>query len=326
MQNPTWGGDLQLGTVETSNNGNAGTTGYSYWTTGTVNQENVSPTDEEVLLTAYTPQTTPVKNSYFGSLFSITFHVNTSTATAGTSSINLLANTTASEYPQNFPTVLTGTAANQAFSPTIPNSSLNTGITLTGGGNTATSTILTSSSPTVTYGNTVTFTAIVSAAATPTAGDVDFTDTSNGNIVLGDVTTPLSTSPTSSTWTFTTTAKTFNYTPGDTIKATYGPGQGFNGSNASTSQIVNKAPLTITVLSNTKTYDGTASAAATPTVSGLAGSDTVTGLSETYDTKNVGTGKTLSVAAGYAVSDGNSGANYAVTTSSSTAGVITGRR
>ncbi len=297
LQNPAFGGDLQLGTIETDNNGSAG---YgNTWTTGTVNQQNVSPTDEEVLVTAFTSTTTAVTNTYFGSLFSITFHVNTSTAQAGTSSIRLLANTTALGYPQNFATALSGTTADQTITPTIPNSSLNVGITLTGGGgNTATSTTLVSSSPTVTYGNAVTFTAVVSAAATPTAGDVDFIDTSNGNIILGDVATPLSTTATSSTWTFTTTAKTFPYTPGDTIQAAYGPGQGFSGSNASTTQIVNKATLTITAQPSTKTYDGTASAAATPTVVGLVGSDTVTGLSETYDTPATGTGKTLTVSGG----------------------------
>jgi hypothetical protein len=53
----------------------------------------------------------------------------------------------------------------------------------------------------------------------------------------------------------------------------------------------------------------------------LQGSDSVTGLTETYDTKNVGTGKTLSVSA-YTVNDGNTGANYTVSTVASTAGVI----
>ncbi len=52
------------------------------------------------------------------------------------------------------------------------------------------------------------------------------------------------------------------------------------------------------------------------------GSDTVTGLSETYDTSAVGTGKTLTVSPGYVVNDGNSGGNYAVTTVVSKAGVI----
>jgi hypothetical protein len=85
--------------------------------------------------------------------------------------------------------------------------------------------------------------------------------------------------------------------------------------------VISKATLTITAAANTKTYDSTTSAAATPTTSGLQGSDSVTGLTETYDTKNVGTGKTLSVSA-YTVNDGNAGANYTVSTVASTAGVI----
>ena len=84
---------------------------------------------------------------------------------------------------------------------------------------------------------------------------------------------------------------------------------------------INKAPLTITAQTNTKTYDSTTTASATPTVSGLLGSDTVTGLTESYDNKNVGTAKTLSVS-GYTINDGNSGNNYAVTTNTDTSGVI----
>jgi hypothetical protein len=84
---------------------------------------------------------------------------------------------------------------------------------------------------------------------------------------------------------------------------------------------ITAAPLTITSTANTKIYDGSTSASATPTINGLQGSDTVTGLTETYDTKNTGTGKTLSVSA-YTVNDGNSGNNYTVNTTTSTAGVI----
>ena len=40
---------------------------------------------------------------------------------------------------------------------------------------------------------------------------------------------------------------------------------------------------------------------------------TVTGLSESYNTADAGTGKTLSVAS-YVINDGNSGGNYAVVT------------
>jgi uncharacterized protein YfiM (DUF2279 family) len=84
---------------------------------------------------------------------------------------------------------------------------------------------------------------------------------------------------------------------------------------------ITAAPLTIAAAANTKIYDGTTDASATPTISGLQGSDSVSGLAETYDTKNVGAGKTLSVSA-YTVNDGNSGNNYTVNTATSIAGVI----
>src|SRR5205807_3880770 len=84
---------------------------------------------------------------------------------------------------------------------------------------------------------------------------------------------------------------------------------------------INPAPLTITAVTNTKIYDGNTNAAATPTVVGLMGSDTVTGRAETYDNKNVGVNKTLSVSA-YTVNDGNGGGNYTVKTNTNTTGVV----
>jgi len=88
-----------------------------------------------------------------------------------------------------------------------------------------------------------------------------------------------------------------------------------------TTGIINQATLTITAATNTKTYDSTTSAAATPTVSGLQGSDSVTGLAETYANANAGTGKTLGVSA-YTVNDGNSGNNYTVNLVGNNTGVI----
>ncbi|MFI5457507.1 MAG: YDG domain-containing protein, partial [Isosphaerales bacterium] len=89
---------------------------------------------------------------------------------------------------------------------------------------------------------------------------------------------------------------------------------------ASTGVITIEA-LTITAVTNTKFYDGTTSAAAIPTVTGLKGADTVTNLSETYDSPAIGTGKTLSVST-YTVNDGNGGNNYTVTTVANQTGVI----
>ena len=91
--------------------------------------------------------------------------------------------------------------------------------------------------------------------------------------------------------------------------------------SASGTLVINPAPLTVTATANTKTYDGTTSAVAIPTVTGLHGFDAVTALAETYDTQNTGTGKTINVSA-YIVNDGNGGSNYTVTAIASSAGVI----
>ncbi len=90
---------------------------------------------------------------------------------------------------------------------------------------------------------------------------------------------------------------------------------------ATTIANITPAPLTIAATTNMKTYDGTRSATAIPAVAGLQPGDTVTGLAQIYDSKNAGTGKTLSVSA-YTVNDGNSGGNYSVNTFDNTTGVI----
>ena len=81
----------------------------------------------------------------------------------------------------------------------------------------------------------------------------------------------------------------------------------------------------MTAATNTKTYDGTTTAAATPTITAgtLAGTATRRRFTETYDTKNVGTGKTLTPAG--SVNDGNGGDNYAITFVNNTTGDITAR-
>ncbi|HWR01025.1 MAG TPA: YDG domain-containing protein, partial [Chlorobaculum sp.] len=84
---------------------------------------------------------------------------------------------------------------------------------------------------------------------------------------------------------------------------------------------IGQASLTLTAVSDTKVYDKTTTASATPTVSGLQTGDTVSGLAESYDTANAGTGKTLSVT-GYTVDDGHSGANYSIHLVSNTTGAI----
>jgi hypothetical protein len=155
--------------------------------------------------------------------------------------------------------------------------------------------------------NTKTYDGSTSAAATPTASGLQGSDSVTGLAETYD-TKNVGTAKTLSVSAFTVN-------------------DGNNGNNytvstaTSTAGVISKATLTITAAPNTKTYDGSTSAAATPTASGLQGSDSVTGLAETYDTKNAGIGKTLSVSA-YTVNDGNSGNNYTVNTVASTTGVI----
>ena len=78
---------------------------------------------------------------------------------------------------------------------------------------------------------------------------------------------------------------------------------------------ITPASLIISAATDTKTYDGSTSSTATPTVGTLYGDDSVTDLAQAYESKNVlgANGSTLEVTT-YTVNDGNGGANYAVTT------------
>ena len=93
---------------------------------------------------------------------------------------------------------------------------------------------------------------------------------------------------------------------------------GNNGGNyevatTSATGTISKASLTLAATSNNRTYDATKTSTGTVTVTGLKGTDAVTGLTQTFDNKNAGP-RTLSVNAGYVVSDGNNGGNYDVVT------------
>ena len=74
---------------------------------------------------------------------------------------------------------------------------------------------------------------------------------------------------------------------------------------------IGKANLTLQATTDTRTYDGTTNSKGTVTYSGLVAGDSVTGLSQSFDSRNAG-GRDLSVNAGYVVIDGNGGGNYNV--------------
>ena len=197
---------------------------------------------------------------------------------------------------------------------TVPSGATSGPITVTTPGGTATSdmgfiviamspstTTVTSDNNPSTYGQNVTLTAAVSPATA--TGTVQFFDgaTSLGSATLSGGTCSISTSA--------LLADTHS------ITADYSGDSGDTTSiSAALSQVVNKAPLIISAVPDSKTYDGSTSSAEIPyVVSGLQGSDTVTGLAQTFSSADAmgNGGSTLQVTA-YTINDGF-GDNYAVT-------------
>jgi hypothetical protein len=92
-------------------------------------------------------------------------------------------------------------------------------------------------------------------------------------------------------------------------------------STAATTAAITVRVLGVSAVADSKTYDGTAVSLATPAISSgsMAVGDSAS-FSQSFDNKNVGTGKTLMV--GGAVIDGNGGNNYSVSFASVNSGVI----
>jgi uncharacterized repeat protein (TIGR03803 family) len=89
---------------------------------------------------------------------------------------------------------------------------------------------------------------------------------------------------------------------------------------------ITKAPLTISAATDSRRYNGSTSSSGVPTLTAgqVFSGDTLSGLSQMFDSKNVlGTNQsTLKVSGGYTLSDGNNGNNYAVSLSTAS-GTIT---
>jgi trimeric autotransporter adhesin len=90
-----------------------------------------------------------------------------------------------------------------------------------------------------------------------------------------------------------------------------------------TTGVISAKPITVTAVATTKIYDGTTSSAGDPMISPFPAVGDTSNFSQTYDTKNVGAGKTLTPSG--SVNDGNSGANYSVTFVNDTNGVISAK-
>ena len=108
---------------------------------------------------------------------------------------------------------------------------------------------------------------------------------------------------------------------GITISGTDATNYTLQNTTASTTADITARSITVTAAANSKTYDGTASASATPTITAgsVVGDDTPDFI-ETYDEETVGTSKTLTPSG--AVEDGNNGNDYNVTFVTSASGVI----
>ncbi len=97
---------------------------------------------------------------------------------------------------------------------------------------------------------------------------------------------------------------------------------------ADTTGVVNKRPITVTATTDSKTYDGTTTSAPLPTITtgSLGTGDTMT-ASQTFDTKDVATGKTLTPVA--VIKDGSNAdvtaTDYTVTLATNTTGAVTKR-
>ncbi|KAB1158224.1 YDG domain-containing protein, partial [Flavobacterium luteum] len=70
-------------------------------------------------------------------------------------------------------------------------------------------------------------------------------------------------------------------------------------------------PITVTAVTNTKTYNGTTSSSGVPTYTLQSGDTTTTAPTQSFDTKDIGVTKTLTPI-GLVINDGNGGNNYSI--------------
>ncbi|MGO9584824.1 MAG: YDG domain-containing protein [Limisphaerales bacterium] len=192
-------------------------------------------------------------------------------------------------------TVYAGSTNSPALSQTVSQATLTAGLT-----GTVSKTYDGTTAATLTAGNYTPLSGVVSGDAVtlnnPTSGAYDTRNQGSGKTVT---VTGLAISGASAT----------NYTLSST-------------SAAAAVGTINQTNITVTAAANSKTYDGTTGAAATPTITpGAVQSGDTASFVETYDTKNQGTSKTLTPSG--SVADGNSGNNYNYSFVPSANGTIT---
>ncbi len=157
-----------------------------------------------------------------------------------------------------------------------------------------------------TYGDVLRFTITVNpafGAAIPDGETVTLLDANNGNAVVGRGTLLAGSA--------TVRVPRLNAGSHEIVASFSGTGEYAASQSGALTHVVEQRPLRIQAVTNTKSYDGTTSASAVPVVTGLQSGDSIVGLSQSYSTPSIGSGKTL-VPYGE-VSDGNGGQNYSVT-------------
>jgi hypothetical protein len=101
-----------------------------------------------------------------------------------------------------------------------------------------------------------------------------------------------------------------------------GNADNYSFSYVASTNTVDRAGLTLTAVNSSKIFDSTTTSTGTPVVTGLLGTDTISGVRQAFNDSAAGTGKTLAVQSGFSLSDGNSGNNYLVSLVANTTGVI----
>ncbi len=92
-----------------------------------------------------------------------------------------------------------------------------------------------------------------------------------------------------------------------------------------TTGVITTKVINVTAQTGSKVYDGTVSSVVAPVVNTLETGDTITTVpTQSYDTKNVGTGKTLT-ASGLIINDGFGGANYTISYVVNSTGEVTAK-
>ncbi len=193
---------------------------------------------------------------------------------------------------------------------------------LSGAINVKNATILAASSVTDTYGNTVSLSATLTSNGAGVNGkSISFSV--NGKS-FGNVNTNASGVATVSGVVLNGTNGIDAATYASGISVSFGGDTSYNSSSDTSSLTVAKRPITVTAATNSKTYDGTTSASAIPTITSgsLVAGDT-SSFTEVYTNSDVGLSRTLTPSG--SVNDGNTGKNYTITFVSVNTGIILSR-